>query len=584
MELTQNIFNRFQSEYIEILGHKKSYKLDDIINCKISLPHYTEGLNEQIIFEHDNFKCSIAENQAFDMLKKLSTLEKLPKDFEYKTNVECLDLKPVKDYLPKYDHRNLQYAQVNNGKLWASNEHECKCLYVDSSENYHVHPLRGKVLDINNPINYERVVPDKVCKINLPKGLDKLVSYNKKKYGSALRLIVSKKQIEYTIGTINNNGFEVDETASIYTCDIMNDFEGALFFACTDVNLIFKEKGQFYVNKLNGLTCEIKNGFVFTSGNELSYIDAPTAENSTILEPIEPKTETAVSKTMSECEQIDEIQAEHTQKIEACNKMIAKNNGIIKIVVENNDLYSSIYSELGKRHVVDILNDKIYLYNGFILEVIDFEEDYTTDEILSINLKVIDSNYKEVVSETIPECEQKQKNMSVGENINFVDNILKQGDIIEFNISCNIEEQKKIGIVEVHENLGKICIIDNVIYELKKLINIKLIDKSVKNIELQTVVSTPEPKQKDTSKPKAKNKSFKLSRFKQLKIKRLAMYQTQTNTLKFKLISHKRKPFCYIFVRHKIKCSFVELDCSNFARGKPRSGKYAMTPWWENYA
>lgn len=49
----------------------------------------------------------------------------------------------------------------------------------------------------------------------------------------------------------------------------------------------------------------------------------------------------------------------------------------------------------------------------------------------------------------------------------------KQGDIIEFYISCNADRKLLTGKVEHSEQLGLITIVDGVQYELRKLIDIR---------------------------------------------------------------------------------------------------------------
>jgi len=57
----------------------------------------------------------------------------------------------------------------------------------------------------------------------------------------------------------------------------------------------------------------------------------------------------------------------------------------------------------------------------------------------------------------------------------MIENI-KPGDTIEFYISCNVDRKLYTGKVEYRDQLGLISIVDNVQYELKKLVDIKVLN------------------------------------------------------------------------------------------------------------
>ena len=57
----------------------------------------------------------------------------------------------------------------------------------------------------------------------------------------------------------------------------------------------------------------------------------------------------------------------------------------------------------------------------------------------------------------------------------MIENI-KPGDTIEFYISCNADRKLYTGKVEYRDQLGLISIVDNVQYELKKLVDIKVLN------------------------------------------------------------------------------------------------------------
>ena len=58
----------------------------------------------------------------------------------------------------------------------------------------------------------------------------------------------------------------------------------------------------------------------------------------------------------------------------------------------------------------------------------------------------------------------------------MIENI-KQGDTIEFYTCCNVDRKLFRGIVEYKDQLGFITIVDGKQYELKKLLDIVIIDK-----------------------------------------------------------------------------------------------------------
>ena len=53
---------------------------------------------------------------------------------------------------------------------------------------------------------------------------------------------------------------------------------------------------------------------------------------------------------------------------------------------------------------------------------------------------------------------------------------IKQGDTIEFYISCNADRKLYTGKVDYKNQLGLICIVDGVQYELRKLVDIKVLN------------------------------------------------------------------------------------------------------------
>lgn len=57
----------------------------------------------------------------------------------------------------------------------------------------------------------------------------------------------------------------------------------------------------------------------------------------------------------------------------------------------------------------------------------------------------------------------------------MIENI-KQGDTIEFYISCNADRKLFIGKVEYKDQLGLISIVDGVQYELRKLVDIRVLN------------------------------------------------------------------------------------------------------------
>lgn len=52
----------------------------------------------------------------------------------------------------------------------------------------------------------------------------------------------------------------------------------------------------------------------------------------------------------------------------------------------------------------------------------------------------------------------------------------KQGDTIEFYISCNADRKLYTGKVEHKDQLGLISIVDGVEYELRKLVDIRVLN------------------------------------------------------------------------------------------------------------
>ena len=65
--------------------------------------------------------------------------------------------------------------------------------------------------------------------------------------------------------------------------------------------------------------------------------------------------------------------------------------------------------------------------------------------------------------------------MTVEENQKLIDN-LKENDVIEFYISCNADRKLFKGVVKYKEQLGWITNINGEQYEIKKLIDIKVIN------------------------------------------------------------------------------------------------------------
>lgn len=65
-------------------------------------------------------------------------------------------------------------------------------------------------------------------------------------------------------------------------------------------------------------------------------------------------------------------------------------------------------------------------------------------------------------------------------------------DKIKFYISCNADRKLFVGIVSYKEQLGLITIIDGIQYELRKLIDIEIIESfnSIENLELQLKKTT----------------------------------------------------------------------------------------------
>lgn len=57
----------------------------------------------------------------------------------------------------------------------------------------------------------------------------------------------------------------------------------------------------------------------------------------------------------------------------------------------------------------------------------------------------------------------------------MIENI-KQGDTIEFYISCNADRKLYTGKVEHKNQLGLISIVDGVQYELRKLVDIRVLN------------------------------------------------------------------------------------------------------------
>ena len=57
----------------------------------------------------------------------------------------------------------------------------------------------------------------------------------------------------------------------------------------------------------------------------------------------------------------------------------------------------------------------------------------------------------------------------------MIENI-KQGDTIEFYISCNADRKLFTGKVEYKDQLGLISIVSGVQYELRKLVDIKVLN------------------------------------------------------------------------------------------------------------
>lgn len=53
---------------------------------------------------------------------------------------------------------------------------------------------------------------------------------------------------------------------------------------------------------------------------------------------------------------------------------------------------------------------------------------------------------------------------------------LKAGDKIEFFTCCNADRKPLTGIIEDNENLGLICIVNGELYEVRKLVDIKVIN------------------------------------------------------------------------------------------------------------
>jgi hypothetical protein len=57
----------------------------------------------------------------------------------------------------------------------------------------------------------------------------------------------------------------------------------------------------------------------------------------------------------------------------------------------------------------------------------------------------------------------------------MIENI-KQGDTIEFYISCNADRKLFTGKVKYKDQLGLISIVDSIQYEIRKLVDIKVLN------------------------------------------------------------------------------------------------------------
>jgi hypothetical protein len=64
---------------------------------------------------------------------------------------------------------------------------------------------------------------------------------------------------------------------------------------------------------------------------------------------------------------------------------------------------------------------------------------------------------------------------------------IKRGDTIEFYVSSNADRKLYKGKVEYKDQLGLISVVDGVQYELRKLVDIKVLKQDVNNIVGRTI-------------------------------------------------------------------------------------------------
>ena len=50
--------------------------------------------------------------------------------------------------------------------------------------------------------------------------------------------------------------------------------------------------------------------------------------------------------------------------------------------------------------------------------------------------------------------------------------LIKQGETIEFFTSCNSDREKLRGMVEYRDQLGLVAVVNGIVYELRKVINV----------------------------------------------------------------------------------------------------------------
>lgn len=107
--------------------------------------------------------------------------------------------------------------------------------------------------------------------------------------------------------------------------------------------------------------------------------------------------------------------------------------------------------------------------------------------------------------------EKSQKSMTEDEHRKFYES-LKAGDIISFNLSS--VDPKKKGTIEEDQHLGRVVNVDGKQYELKRLMNIKLISKAEKPTPAKPSTDTDLDCEELIKKAKASAKKRKAARAK----------------------------------------------------------------------